>query len=384
MKKIMAFLLVVMLVLGLAACSGQDGQGGKQTAGDGTGSLAEQPVKPKIGMFGTTTTDVAIRPRFDNAIAFVEAIGGEVVNAEVENNDYVSALETLINAGCNGVIFESVDEASLAVYIAKCEAAKVYFVCTDTNIPEEGDIGELIKNSNYYLGCLGKSEVQNGYDCASMLGRQGGSKVGLLGIPITFSMGADRDAGFKKAYGEFDMTLLSEVRDYSKFMNAAGGADVTQSFLTAYPEMDGIIVGGCTQYCLSGVVQAVKNSERDVKVVGIDYDENILQHMQDGVVLGFTGGNWNDDVLAACLIVNAVQGNRLCEGTVNMTTGYFVVDSVEECQKFLDVWNKGDCMIYTEEQMKNMVVSNNPDFTFEELSEINGAYSLEYILENRK
>ncbi len=384
MKKLIALLLMAMMVLSLVACSGFEEQKGEDGSNDGKMTGNESSVKVKIGMFGTATTDVAVKPRYDNAIAFIEAAGGEVVNAEVENNDYVSALETLINAGCNGVIFESVDEASLAVFITKCEAAQVYFVCSDTNIAEEGDIGELMKSSKYYLGCLGKSEVQNGYDCASMLGEAGASKVGLLGLPITFTMGADRDEGFKKAYGDYDMTLLSEVRDYNKFMNAAGGADVTQSFLSAYPEMDGIIVGGCTQYCLPGVVQAVKNSGRDIKVAGIDYDENILQHMEDGTVVGFTGGNWNDDVLAACLIINAIQGNRLCEERVNLTTGYFVVDDLEKCQMFMDVWNNGNCMIYTEEQMKDMIVSNNPDFTLEKLLEINDSYSLEYILENRK
>ena len=372
MKRVVCVVLALLLCCGCIACT---------ASGTTAGSSSVPEVK--IGMFGTTTADVAVQPRFDNAIAYVEAIGGTVVNAEVENGDYVSALNDLIAADVNGVIFESVDEASLAVYIQTCEENKIYFACTDTNIPVEGEIGELIKNSNYYLGCLGKSEVQNGYDTVSMLGKAGAKNIGFCSIPVIYSMGADRDEGFKKAMTEYGMTQLTDFEDINSLFTPAGGADVAQSFLTAYPEMDGIVIGGCTQYCLSGVVQAVENSERDVKVVGIDYDENILDHMQKGFVVGFTGGNWNDDVLAAVLVANAIQGHRLTEEVVNMTTGYFVVDSVEDCESFMKVCNDGETLIYSEEQFKSMNVELNPDFTFAELEAINAAYSLESILANR-
>ncbi len=371
MKKILTLLVVLLVVSSLLFANG----------GSESGSSVKEV---KIGMFGTSNADVAVQPRFDNAIAYIEAIGGTVVNAEVENYDYVSALDSLINAGCTGVIFESVDEAALAVYITKCEQAQIYFACTDTNIAVEGEIGELIKNSKYYLGCLGKSEVQNGYDTVSMLGKAGVKKLGFVSIPVIYTMGADRDAGFIKAMNEYGMTQQVDFEDIYSLFTPAGGADVAQSFLAAYPDMEGIVIGGCTQYCLSGVVQAVQNSGRDVKVVGIDYDQNILEHMKSGTVVGFTGGNWNDDVMAAVLIANAIQGHRLTDEIVNITTGYFVVDSVEKCETFMEVWNNGDCMIYNENQFKNMNVELNPSFTYEELLKINSDYSLESIVANRK
>lgn len=108
MRKLIALLLMAMMVLSLAACTGPKEQKGDDGSDDGMAAGNDSSVEVKIGMFGTATMDVAVKPRYDNAIAFIEAAGGEVVNAEVENNDYVSALETLINAGCNGVIFVGV------------------------------------------------------------------------------------------------------------------------------------------------------------------------------------------------------------------------------------------------------------------------------------
>lgn len=371
MKKFLSILIVLLLASTFIFANG-----GSESAS------AKKEVK--IGMFGTSNADVAVQPRYDNAIAYIEAVGGTVVNAEVENYDYVSALDSLINAGCTGVIFESVDEASLAVYITKCEQEEIYFACTDTNIPVEGEIGELIKNSKYYLGCLGKSEIQNGYDTVSMLGKTGVKKAGFISIPVIYSMGADRDTGFFKANAEYGITAQVDFEDIYSLFTPAGGADVAQSFLAAYPDMEGIVVGGCTQYCLSGIVQVIQNSGRNVKVVGIDYDQNILEHMKSGTVVGFTGGNWNDDVMAAVLIVNAIQGHRLTDEVVNLTTGYFVVDSIEECETFMKVWNNGDCMIYNDAQFKNMNVELNPSFTYSDLLKINSEYSLDSIVANRK
>lgn len=354
-------------------------------AGSVFASETGHEIKPfKIGMFGFAAADAAKKPRYDNAIAFIEANGGEMINAEVENNDYVSGAEALISAGVDGIIFPASNEANLAAYINMCEEAGVYFICTDTDVPVEGDIAPLIENSQYYLGCLGKSEVQNGYDCANLLAKAGVKKVGKMALPAALTIAIDRDLGSEQAFSENGVEVVTETRDFTQYLTTAGGAGVAQTFMAAFEDLDGIFIGGATQYCLSGVVQAIKDSGRDVKVAGIDYDENIEQHMKDGIVVGFTGGNWNDDVMAAALIVNAIQGDRLCEGTVNFKTRYFVVDSLEALDQFVQVWNYGDCSIYSEETLKSMVVANNPSFTFDDLMAINDAYSLESILAARQ
>lgn len=396
MKRALTALLAMVMVMALlAGCSSDGSQSSSAGPASQVGSSsqvadssesASTPAATEpftIGIFGFAAADAAKMPRYNNAIAFIEANGGSYVNVEVENNDYVSATETLINAGVDGIIYPATSESNLAVFINMCEAAKVYFVCADTDIPVEGEIGGLIENSQYYLGCLGKSEVQNSYDCASMLGQAEVEGIGLMALPAALTIAVQRDEGSQKAFEEYGVEVLSEVRDFNQYLTTAGGANVAQSFMAAFPELDGIFIAGATQYCLSGVVQAIKDAQRDVKVACIDYDENILQHMQDGIVVGFTGGNWNDDVMASALIINAIQGNRLAEDTVNFTTRYFVVDSVEACEQFVQAWDNGDCMIYTEAQMKDMLVSNNPAFTFEELMTINDSYSIESILANQ-
>jgi hypothetical protein len=175
------------------------------------------------------------------------------------------------------------------------------------------------------------------------------------------------------------MTLLGTCSDKSLTYTSSGGATITEDFMTVYPDLDGIVICG-PQYVLPGVYKALKDSGRtDIQLAAIDYNEYQYEYMADGVLDGMIGGHFSGPVYSAILMANAIQGNPLAEGGQLIRCNFIELASAEDAKTYND--NVCGKYFYSDEELANCLVRNNPDFGYDDLMKMVENYSLQNIMD---
>ena len=272
MKKILAMLLIVsLMLLPLAACAG-DGAAPAQeylTRPDGTPITISWIGKTLNNPWWISTADFAMREAQALGVNMTIALPQEEVDLERQ----VAMVEAAIEQGVCAIIISPVSSEGIIPVIQRARDAGIVIVNFDTRIADP----------NMYDAFLGGDDVLGAYKAGRFIAEQMGGvgEVGLITGLMAQSTGIDRREGFMRAMANYpDITVVAEA---SAEWRSDLANDVTTNMLMANPNIGGIFASN--DQMAVGMVTAVQASERDINdiiLVGYDGILDAVNLMADG------------------------------------------------------------------------------------------------------
>ncbi len=306
--------------------------------------------------------------------AVAEAIGARFILENYNGfnpEEQLTAVERLIAAGADGIMFvPSAESLMMAVY-SLCEEAGVYYEFLMRDITDP-DLKAVIEQGDYYAGCTYGDNFRGAYNCAQALIDNGAKNIAILGFPKGETVGDTFDAGCLAAIEDNGCTFITEARD---FASPSDMTNAVTSILTTHPETDGIILlGGVPhQGILPATATAIENMGMTGKVhiAMNDYVDGMGEYFDNGTLIYCFGGNQVFETqLAFVNLANCVVGTPLTEEiNTTITHMYSVLTSSEQLNNYLK-FVEGDVPPYTVEEVKDMIRANNPDFSAEKLADL--------------
>jgi ABC-type sugar transport system, periplasmic component len=276
MKKILAIILAIGMVLSLAACGGNGSDGGNASGEEG-GSKDTQTESGKKTV--ALVPPAMISPYYKSVISGAQEacdkLGYELKTLAPESeSDYASQVqivEDMITQKVDGIILCAINSDAIVAAVKKANEADIPVVMFNTqNELAGGDVACYVRYDQYEAG---------GKVCdfvAEQFGEELKAAI-VEGLPSDHT--TERMGGFvDKAKEEHPgiEVVASQAGDWEreKGMNAAA------NMLQANPDID-VIFALCDEMGL-GVVQAVKEAGSDAKVVSFDGNPNAVASIQAG------------------------------------------------------------------------------------------------------
>jgi len=407
MKKLLAVLLTLCLVLPLAACNGSTNTGGNQgqnpspeqsTGQSPSSSPSQSPNTPVVSnpevtdfekgeisinkdelprfkiAFGYGDWESVLGTQFMHAIEYLaDAFNCESVFFNAGSGEEgVANLESLLAAGdIDGIISASGWDTG------RMEVANRYGVpiATGCQFTSSREIDSVASYSGF-LGGVTDDEVWAGYHAMKALYEAGSRNVTWSGLTVGFSQGHDdRTSGALQFVSEkSDLNLLTE-----SYTRGTWHEDVP-SFAAAFPEMDGMAftalnVGVYNAMEIEGI------ADGSVKIAGPDVASGTGEYFERGVQVWSCGGQY-----ATVMVAWAILYNYLIDGTVIISDpkvplfrNYLEISSFAEYQQYEKIINSPN-PAYNAEEIAQLIHYFNPDVTYDDYVELGRSFSIEDIL----
>lgn len=379
-KLVVAILVLMMMSTALMGCSGANTSTATESAtADATAPAAateETPSKEpsfKVGLSIYSTSDATSKPVYEQCKRAVEAMGGELVVAidEIDQDKQITAIENFISSGCDAVLFLPYSDDAVPTISQMCAENEVYFGMYWHALGSDKDI---VMANPYFIGNTYEDDVWSAYTAMKTLHDAGASQIGFFGLPKGRETTTLRDTGVQQACDEFGMKIL--VEDRENVNDASDAASSLESMIASYPEMDGVVIAGMTQIVLPGVMQTLTKLglEGKIKVSAIDFNDNQTSYYEAGTLNGIVGGHFCGPTYLAALIANLKNGTPLVDGPVSIKDNFIVLTSMDDAHNY-DKYVATN-LAYSTDELATWTKANNPEFTYEKLLEIVGAYSL--------
>lgn len=263
MKKLIALLLALVMVLGLVAC--------------GSAKPAEKDqlhftlVSPLVGHPYWVQVEDGMKAANEQYGVDTQYVGPTEINID----EQIKAMETAIASEVDGIITMALDPAAFAPVIKKATDAGIPVVLIDTDAPES--------TRNYYAGTSNYAAGQSAAQ-AMIEATDGKANIGIVTGAINAANLNERIDGFKDAIKDYpDMKILAIEPSDTDLLKAT---QKTESMLSTYPEMDAIFGVSATDVQGAAKVVVERDLVGKVKLVGFDDMDDTLQYIRDGVVYG--------------------------------------------------------------------------------------------------
>ncbi len=393
MKRVLAFVLAVSMAFSLVACGGGGSSapvqstGGNSTAvNSGGGAAANGEMKSwKLGMMDPGAWNATSGPLYAQMELACEALGVELAYAAAAENSaegHLAAIQNLLSSGCNGIILLNgpLVQGIIPQVAQMCDEAGVYWSLSWTKLIEGEPNYEACVNSKYFVSTTYEDDVYSANWCANLLGEKGCKKLTEIGFVSGNATGDMRDKGVANGCEQYNMEILAEERDQTLTRTTDGGKTIMDRFIAGYPEMDGLVIAGMSQFVLSGVVSSLEENklEDKVSVACIDFHEFQTDYLKSGVLDGIIGGHVVGTFYSLILMANLMNGTPLTEEKAILQDNFIELASYEDAQVWDEYGKPGT--IYTAEEIKNMMVVNNPDYSYEDFLQMIENYSLDDIV----
>ena len=309
MKKIICVLTcVLMFTLMLVGCGGGDKQAAKSNDG-----------KIKIGVSIWSSTDVlgSQCKRIIDAAADALNVEVQYVDQGHVSEKVTASVESLVAAGCQGIIICNSSDTEMASAIKTCNDNGVYlaqfFRVIDKN--KNADIYEQAVKSPYYMGAVHENEVENGKKLVQILIDKKCRNIGLIGWEQGDATWLGRWEGYKAGVDEWNAAHPSDQVKLSDPQYAGtsseGGAKAAEALMSADPTLDALIPAGGGGDPLQGAIAAVERAGKtqSIKIVSTDFLPDLGERLENGSIAGESGGHYCDPLYAFMMVYNAIKGN---------------------------------------------------------------------------
>ncbi len=309
MKKIICVLTcVLMFTLMLVGCGGGDKQAAKSADG-----------KIKIGVSIWSSTDVlgSQCKRIIDAAADALNVEVQYVDQGHVSEKVTASVESLVAAGCQGIIICNSSDTEMASAIKTCNDNGVYlaqfFRVIDKN--KNADIYEQAVKSPYYVGAVHENEVENGKKLVQILIDKKCRNIGLIGWEQGDATWLGRWEGYKAGVEEWNAAHPSDQVKLSDPQYAGtsseGGAKAAEALMSADPTLDALIPAGGGGDPLQGAIAAVERAGKtqSIKIVSTDFLPDLGERLENGSIAGESGGHYCDPLYAFMMVYNAIKGN---------------------------------------------------------------------------
>lgn len=309
MKKIICVLTCVLIfTLMLVGCGGGDKQAAKSADG-----------KIKIGVSIWSSTDVlgSQCKRIIDAAADALNVEVQYVDQGHVSEKVTASVESLVAAGCQGIIICNSSDTEMASAIKTCNDNGVYlaqfFRVIDKN--KNADIYEQAVKSPYYMGAVHENEVENGKKLVQILIDKKCRNIGLIGWEQGDATWLGRWEGYKAGVEEWNAAHPSDQVKLSDPQYAGtsseGGAKAAEALMSADPTLDALIPAGGGGDPLQGAIAAVERAGKtqSIKIVSTDFLPDLGERLENGSIAGESGGHYCDPLYAFMMVYNAIKGN---------------------------------------------------------------------------
>lgn len=375
-KKMIAAVLAASMVVSLAACGNTSST---NAASQGSGSATEENASGDsrtsgdasftVGYPTAASYNAVMSAMHENRTAVAEAAGGELITEifDFTPDGTVTAVEKLIQEGCDGVYVTPVADSILPTIVSMCEDSEVYFVLSMRSVSDP-DVKEIVEASPYYAGDVYEDEYSAGYEMGKALHEAGGTTYAIIAPQAGDTTGALREEGLAAAAEEFGMTQVAEYRNPSQ---ASDSASAVESFIASYPDLDGIIrLGTNATGDVTAICTALQNAGKagDIKFITIDTEEGCDQYLEDGTITATLRDLLvQDSIAASVLLVNAVQGNQL-EGAKEVKLSYSEITEADELRLYYEYIACEEPVYSAEEIQANFLKSSGAELTTDDVS----------------
>lgn len=364
MKKALTLILALTMAIGLfAGCSGTPkapdaGTPDASKAPDEVADGGENPAAYTIGFpWVTSSTDPTFVSIITNVRAAVESAGGElvVVESDLTADSLINNISDLISRDVDGIIFMPASDSMLPTVDQLCSDAGVYYATMFRTISDDA-IREQIHSSEYFAGGANEDDVQAAYDITKALVSQGVSNLCVINIAKGDTSSDLRDAGIAKAVEETGIKLLNTTYGITVQTDMT---KTIESYIAAYPEMDGILLAGTyADAALPTIQKALSdhNLSGKIKVGRIDFDFTMGEYLEAGSFhVAYGGQQQIDPLLSTVILVNKVIGTPITEGPFLLITNYLELTSKQEADDFLEYF-LGDDPVFTAQEIKDRMI----------------------------
>lgn len=288
MKKILAILLALVMILSLAACakSAADAPAAETPAADAP--TAETPAEetpteeapaedaPYIIMVNALNGHPVYEQQAEAARKAAEDYGvkleiiGPSMGTETLINDYVAAMENAITLQPDAIICEPFEPA-LYAGVTAAHAAGIPVFCTSNGTD----------NDDEYVSCTGTDNTQYGVTAADMIAEATGGKANLLVVlgTLTTINQVEQLEGIKSRIAEKypDMKVIDAVADDNSLPKAVS---LFQDNFNAYPEIDTVVMLESTGG--PGAAQVAREMNKEVRILDIDAVAETIDNIESG------------------------------------------------------------------------------------------------------
>ena len=390
MKKFLALVLALSMVLALAACGSEGSSESTTKAADAAGeasqaadtvteaangedTAAEVDVADlphyKIGIICHTNSGGCWERIYDAAQYVAENLNCEVSAAVGSNADScISAADNFIAAGVDGLIFLA-DGGVTARLIDMCSEYGIYLAFSGCNltVTEEDGFDEFSKNE-YYVGNFAHDEYGDSFAGAQVMIDNGAKNFVIYGLPPGIGANFDlRFTGAEAAIDEADLTY-EEVRSFTL-------AQVSPTIMSQYPDTDAIF--GCVTTPDSFNVEDFAAEYGDKVQVSGYMCGDVTHEFEIGFMSQVCVAEEAQIEMTMAALYNAMSGHRLAEadGTAPVVEfSHLWIDNLDDYKTFISNTTGGN-YAYDFDQVKEWinVLGGNP--TIDGLADVASAFS---------
>ncbi|PTQ56293.1 MAG: Ribose ABC transport system, periplasmic ribose-binding protein RbsB [Candidatus Carbobacillus altaicus] len=283
MKRWVVAVLAVVLVLGLAACGGNQSQG-RNNANDHTGasnspassednqSTVGQNEEKVLGFSISTLNNPFFVDLRDGAQKAADKLEYKLVvlDAQDDSAKQVGDVEDLIQQKVDLLIINPTDSAAIVTAIEAANQANIPVITVDRGA-DGGEVITHIASDNVAGGKMAAEYIKE-----KLNGK--GKLVELEGIPGT-SAARDRGAGFNEVI-KADPELTVVAKQPADF-DRAKGMSVMENILQAQSEIDAVFAHN--DEMALGALEAIEAAGRKgIIVVGFDATPDAVQAVEEG------------------------------------------------------------------------------------------------------
>ena len=267
------------------------------TAGLRIAAVIKDEANPFFGTIAEGMRDAASEYGVDLTVEYAPTTNDEVGQAD--------KLNTLAGQGFDCFVVIPISSNNLNQGLGQVSAAGVPIVNIDSPVDTEGlaaaggSITAFVGTDNYQAG------VKGGEKMKELVGE--GASVGLIaGLAGNVTSNARID-GFQE--GAAGLTFVGPV---TADWETAKALDAAKAMIAANPDIAGIFAANDTM--AQGIAQAVAESGKDIKVMGVDGIEPILVDIESGKVTGSVSQYpWVMGQLGVEACIVAAQGGAVTE-----------------------------------------------------------------------
>lgn len=392
MKKFIAMLLALTLVLSLAACGAPGKEGGASSDADVAGvgnanfdlesgktslvdkaKLTEEKGTFKIAFSYAQFTD-KLGSQFKNSLEYLAAnYNCEMVFFEAGSGDEaVTNLESVLSSGdIDGVI--QVGGTAAQVAVANKYKVPYVFACGFPSIAEE--IQGCIAYDNF-LGGVIDDDTWAGTRSIEALYDSGCRNITYSGL--TQGVVKSHDDRYKGMHAVVeahdDLNLLGE--NYTMGL----WADDVATFNASFGNIDGMGFSAM----VDGVYTAMESegiADGSVKIAAVDISSMTGQYFKNGVQVWTCGGQYATAMVAWAVLYNyLMDGTRIIPNPAEpLIRQYIEITSYEEYEQYVK-YVEGTLPTYDADEIAMMIHYLNPDVTFADYEKEAHTYSLADIV----
>ncbi len=377
MKKILALILALVMVLSLAACGGNadapaaddsknDAPAVQPEGGEAVALPVPYPEKTvKIGVEIYDPTDsetLTMQAYFEELVKDglnVEFIYSEAIaSAEAE----FQFIDDCYNAGCKGIIgFYNV---AMGETVQKCVDYGMYYWGAAIDSQE---VIDKFQDNPYVLDAIsyGNGDYEGGYALGEYFGKLGAKKViyasggAAFGVP----MFVNRAEGFKAAAEKYGI-------EYIEVAGFPGEAFFADQAAALSEDIDGVAASfNGLDFWAQPIAVAGKTESCPLATLG-SINDAYVEAFNNGTVAFMSSTNVSRFALGVALIVNAVDGNAEAlqnDGRIGIyTSALWMLDSVEAAAEANEVSAK----VYHLEDLEQLILALNPEASAQTLADL--------------